>query len=86
MYFVFQAEVEKKLMQAQVQYDNEKANRQNIETQLTAQLENETNVKKQLQVEVSNISFSLSYHLSLVYTVTLCEDSLKISFRRFLLC
>ena len=69
MYFVFQAEVEKKLMQAQVQYDNEKANRQNIETQLTAQLENETNVKKQLQVEVSNISFSLSYHLSLVYTV-----------------
>ena len=47
------SEIEKNLIQAQLLYENEKAKRQDIETQLSANLESETNLRKQLDVEVN---------------------------------
>lgn len=46
------AEVEKRLMQAQLQYENERTKREEIESQLTSKLESEMNLRKQLEVEV----------------------------------
>ena len=46
------ADVEKKLMQAQLQYENERSRRGEIESQLAGKLENEVNIRKQLDVEV----------------------------------
>ena len=52
------ADVEKRLMQAQLQYENERTKREEIESQLTSKLENEINLRKQLEVEVRIIYIS----------------------------
>eukprot|EP00111_Clytia_hemisphaerica_P022533 TCONS_00066243-protein len=48
-------QIEKNLIQAQLLYENEKVKRQDIETQLSSNLESETNLRKQLDVENASL-------------------------------
>lgn len=48
----FQNATEKKLFQIQLQYDNEKANKQTYETHMSMKLDHESNARQQLEAEV----------------------------------
>ena len=48
-------------MQVQLQYENERSRREEIETQLATKLEHEMNARKQLEVEVKQKVDPLSY-------------------------
>ena len=48
--------MEKKLFQLQLQYDNEKSNKQTFETQMSMKLDNQMNARQHLEAEVGDCS------------------------------